>query len=402
MREVAARRDEAAPLAGSILVARGAVALGLTLLLIGAGLLLLPQPEGALLAIYALTLLPLGLNTRWVHLGFERAGAVAIARIAGEATMCGLVLTLVHHAGDVTRVPLAQLSGDLLAGLILALVLRSRGLGIALRRDWPMARAVMRRAFPLALHALLGLVVYNSDLLFLRATHTPADVGHYVAAYTPISFLLNLGVAYSQSLLPALTRLAPEPDRRLVLYHGALAQAFALAFPIAIGGGLLAKGIMGTIFGPGYLPGALPLAILLWTIPIAFYRNIPQMALVSLGQQELVLRTTTAAAILNTALNLMLVLPFGLVGAALATLLTELIRTALALRYAGQFGLTLPSARRLLRIVIAGLVMAGVVSLLAGRPVWLAILAGMGSYAAALVLVGGLRHKSGGGFELAG
>jgi O-antigen/teichoic acid export membrane protein len=395
VREIASDPTRAQTLAPAVLTLRLAVAALLAVLVAILGLALLPQPDGAILAVYGLTLVGVGANTRWIHLGLEDAPRVAIARIIGESTMVLLVVLLVRSAGDLARVPLAQFTGDLLAMTLLAIWLRRRGVSLPLRWDRAAAAPVLRRAFPLVLHALLGLMIYNSDLIFLRTFWTPADVGQYVAAYTLISFLLNLGIAYSQSLLPTLTRLGTEPVRQHALYQTAMAQVFAASFPIAVGGFLLAPGLIGFVFGPGYQGSTIVLEILIWTVPVAFYRNVPQMALISAGRQQRVLRITFVSAMLNLALNILIIPEYGMVGAALATLGTELVRTGLALWYARHEGFALPSPSRLWRTLLAGGGMGAVLYFAGLRWLWVGIAAGALVYLALLALVGGIQLRKG-------
>jgi O-antigen/teichoic acid export membrane protein len=395
VREIAADPSRATTLAPAILSLRLTVAALLALLLALAGLFLMPQPDGAILAVYGLTLLGVGANTRWIHLGLEDASQVAFARIIGETTMVLLVVLLVRSAGDLARVPLAQFTGDILAMSLLAIWLGRRGIALPLRWDRAAAAPVLRRAFPLVLHALLGLMIYNSDLIFLRAFWTPADVGQYVAAYTLVSFLLNLGIAYSQSLLPTLTRLAPEPPRQRALYQTSMAQVFAAAFPLAIGGFLLAPGIIAFVFGPGYERSTTALTILIWTVPVAFYRNVPQMALIAAGRQDRVLRITFVSAMLNLALNILVIPRHGMVGAAAATLGTEVFRTLLALAFAGREGFSFPRPSRLWRVTLAGAGMGVALFFLRFQWLGLAIAAGALVYLVLLVLVGGIQLRKG-------
>jgi O-antigen/teichoic acid export membrane protein len=395
VREIAADHSRATTLAPAVLSLRLTVAFLLAVLLAVLGLVVLPQPDGAILAVYGLTLLGVGANTRWIHLGLEDAPRVAIARIAGESTMVLLVILLVRSAGDLAAVPLAQFTGDMLAMFLLALWLRRRGVFLPLRWDRPAAGPVLRRAFPLVLHALLGLMIYNSDLIFLRAFWSPADVGQYVAAYTLISFLLNLGIAYSQSLLPTLTRLAPEPVRQKALYQTSMAQVFAAAFPLAVGGFLLAPGIIGFVFGPGYAASTTALQILIWTVPVAFYRNVPQMALIAAGRQDRVLRITFVSAMLNLGLNILVIPGYGMVGAAAATLGTEAFRTLLALAFARREGFDFPHPSRLWRTLLAGSGMAGALFLLDVPWLWLGVAGGGVVYLGLLFLVGGIQLRKG-------
>ena len=107
-------------------------------------------------------------------------------------------------------------------------------------------RPLIRRAIPFVGSAILGLLIFNSDLLFLRFMMGPEEVGYYAAAYALVGFVLNLGVAYGLSLLPTLTRLASDPSGELKLYHDATAQVFAVGAPIAVGGWFLSNSINGS------------------------------------------------------------------------------------------------------------------------------------------------------------
>jgi O-antigen/teichoic acid export membrane protein len=358
-------------------------------------LLGLPQPEGAVIAAYSLTLIPIALSTRWVHLGLESARPVGLARTLGESVMIVLVLVLVSRTGDIGAVPLAQFIGESAAALLLLSLLARRGM--RLQFSWNPRRVgpVLRRAWPLVAHGLLGLLIFNSDLVFLRLFRDLASVGHYAAGYTLISFLLNLGVAYGMALLPTMTRLGARTDDERELYHTAQAQVFAAGFPIALGGALLAVELIRQVFGLSYLPAGAALEVLIWSIPIALSRNVAVAALVARNRQDLVLRTTTGSTVLNLILNILLIPRFGILGAAWATVATELLRTVLALRFVAQEGLALVPLARLVRTVVAGLVMVAL--LVAVRPanLWVAIALGAVGYGAALSLVGGVRFQRG-------
>jgi O-antigen/teichoic acid export membrane protein len=399
VREIAADAGRVHGVAPAVLGVRLLVGAGLAGLLAIVGLLVLPQPDGAVLACYGLTLLAVGGNTRWVHLGLEQTRWAATARALGEATMLLLVLLLVHGTSDVARVPLAQFVGDALAALALAFWLGSRTRPIRVEWNWSVARPVLVAGWPLAANAILGLMVFNSDLIFLRIFHTPATVGQYAAAYTLISFLLNLGTTYGQSLLPTLTRQLGTGQERS-LYDMAMAQVFAAGLPIAAGGALTAPLIIPLVFGPGYEPGVLALEILLWSIPIAFFRNVPQTALIAVGRQDQVLRITFWAAVLNLALNLGLIPRYGIPGAAIATLATELIRTVATLASAGRVGFPLTDPRRFWRVAVAGGTMAAALVVLHPATLSFALGVGVATYSLALAAVGGIRFHSGPRVEL--
>ncbi len=379
----------------SFLGARLLVAGTLILLIVAVGLMVFPQPEGAILAAYAFTLAPIALGTRWVHFGLEQTGRVSISRGATEVLTALLIVVAVRSPEDVAQVPLAQILGESLGAFLLmrALPRTTTTLRDVVRLD--VVASLYRRAWPLVLNGLLGLIIFNSDFFFLRIYRGSATVGYYAAAYALVSFFLNVGNSYQMTLLPAVTRALGDPDRERTLYHSALAQVFAGVFPVALGGCLVAPRLVSLVFGGEYRPSVLPLQILLWALPVALFRNVAQGVMIAHGRQSQMLKTSSAAAVSNLILNLVLIPFLGMTGAAIVTVVTESVRTVPMLRLLGQAGLPMASARRFWRTLLAGAVMAAVVVSLRSPSVGLTVAAGAIAYVFTLVLAGGIRLRRG-------
>ena len=393
VREVAARPASAPVLVPSLVAGRLLVAAGLVAAVAAAGLLLMPQPEGAVLALYSLTLLFVALNTRWALLGLERPAPVAAARLAGEALLLLLVWLMVRDVGDLALAPLFQIAGDALAVLVLFLVLRRSGQQLRLAVDWNAVRSTFGQAWPLVVHSLLGLVIYNSDLLVLRLVRDSSAVGLYSSAYALVSFLSNLGVAYGLALLPAFTREGAGLGGG-GLYTQALIGALAGALPAAVGTSLVAGGVIDMVYGERYASAGIVLAVLVWSVPLALVRTVAQTALIARGRQDLVLRTTTFAAAANVALNLALIPVFGMVGAAAVTVATELVRTVLTFVMTAREGVRTGALARAWKIAAAVAVMAAAVWLVPGWHVLARVAAGAAVYGAMLAVMGELPRRS--------
>lgn len=378
-----------------ILGARLLVATGLIAITVVVGLVALPQPEGRILAVYALTLLAVGVGTRWVHLGLEQPGQAALARVVTEGIAAVTIVAVVRTPADLVRVPLAQLLGEVVGALLL---LRLLPAGVERWRVRPRparVQSLLSRSWPMVLHALLGLAIFNSDFIFLRILRDSEALGYYAAAYTLISFFLNLGTAYTMSLIPALTRLREDIPAARGLYDRSMAQVLAGVVPVCVGGILVAGPIIGLIFGGGYVAAVEPLQILLLLLPLAYVRNVAQGGLLAHGRQDLMLRTVAWAAATNVVLNLLLIPRWGMAGAAWATVATEGVRTLLAGRFVHRLGLPMTHPARFVRIVVAAGVMAGVVLLVSRAPLVAVIGAGGLTYVAMLALLGGIQFRRG-------
>lgn len=395
VREVAAAPESVPTFVPEILGARLLMGWSLASITTLLGLVLLPWPEGAVLAAFAFSLPVIALGTRWVQLGLERSGQASLARVITELVATGLILAFVHGPDDLTRVPIAQIAGEGVGALLL---LRMLAPGI---RSQPLilhpskVASLLRVSWPLMLHSLLGLAIFNSDFIFLRAFRDAASVGLYAAAYTLISFFLNLGATYTMTLLPAITRMRSDSTGVRALYHDSMAQVLSGAIPLAVGGFLVAPSLINLVYGSGYRPAVLPLQILLWSIPVAVIRNVSQGALIAYQRQDQMLYTVAWAAGCNMLLNIALIPKWGMAGAAAATVITEAVRTVLAARYCHRLGLTMPGPLRFTRVVVAGGAMAAVVWGVGTSSLVLSISVGGVSYVTALIATGVLQFRRG-------
>ena len=395
MREIAANRAGAAPVVQSVLGFRILLSLGLAAILAAAALIWLPRPDGVVVAVFAVTLIPVGVSTRFVHLGFENGGFSAMGRVAAEALILILLLVLVHRPDDVLRVPLAQLLGYGAGAVLLAWWMREYGIAPRPRLDWEVLRPLLRRSMHVVAAALLGLIAYNSDLIILRYTHGAEVAGYYAAAYMPLSLAINVGIAYRVSLLPALARLAPTPDRQHGLYQTSIAHVFALVTPAAVAGTLLASAAIAFVFGAEYAPAGPVLQLLIWAIPLAQLREPPTAALVAARREDRLLHQNAAGTVLNLALNFTLIPRYGMFGAAIATIATEAVRLALAFWFARGVGFRFASADRFWRVLLASIVMAAVLFVLRDAHFVIGAIGGVLSYLIALTLLGGITVRRG-------
>ncbi len=390
-RLVAAGRSDRGELLTTIVAGRSVIAV------LAAGLLALvafpvfPAPEDRVLALYGATLLGVALGTRWFHVGLERGLPVAVSRIVYGVLTLGLVLVWVRAPEHVTRVPLAYALADLGAAALLAVWLWALGVRPG-RFRLSLAKRAWGGAAPLLATVALGLLIYNADFILLRVFRGRAEVGLYLAAYALISFLGQLGNAARVSLIPALARVRARPEVASEINASALARVSLVGLPVAVGGFLVGGDLVRDLFGVAYAGAAAPLRILIWTIAWLLWRSVFESFLIARDAQGLVMRATAAGAALNLALNFVLIPAYGLAGAAVATLLTEAVRLALVIRYAGASGYGPPAWGRLARPAVATALMGGTVWLVPLADAWARVGLGIGVYAAAALALGIVRR----------
>lgn len=397
---LAAQRPEQIPdLLASIVGSRLLVAALVGLVLAVTAFPLLPSPEDRVLALYGLTLLGFALSTRWLHVGLDRGAPVAASRLLGGALTVGLVLAWVRTPADVGRVPVAYAIAEAIASLVLfGWLLRS-----GIRPGRVRASLVLpawRSAGPLLASVLLGLVVYNADFVLLRIFRGRTDVGLYLAAYALISFLGQLGLVARLSLIPTLSRVRDDPEVEADMNATAAARVSLIGLPIAVGGFLVGGDLITSLFGADFAPAGMPLRLLIWTLLLLYWRGVIEAFLIARDQQRYVMRATAAAAVMNVALNLLLIPRYGMTGAAAATVATEAVRLGMIGRFAAATGYRGATFGRLVRPLAATAAMALVVVLFEDGNPWASIGFGIGAFVAAGLAVGLVGRDGSGGWAL--
>lgn len=396
VRDVARAPERIRDVVPDLLTARLVISVGLCALLFTGALSFLPSPEAEVLALYSLTLIAVGPNPRFVWLGLSRTRPVAIARTLGELLFLCTVLWLVHARADLIFVPWAQFLGDALAAAVMLVWLKRSGMPFPVRVRWSVVAPVLRRSFPLVVNVIVGLMIFNSDLIFLWFFRGQDSVGHYNAAYQLISFLINMASAYAFSLLPALSAAADDQRERDRLYATSQAQVFAVGLPVAVGGALVAQRIIRTIFEVEFAPAGPALAVLVASVPLLLYRDVGSMALIVAGREKTVMRVTSLALVCNLALNFYVIPRHGIVGAAATTLFTELVRSVLTAVVVGREGWPRLALARMWKPLLAAGAMAGALVAMPDLNLFAALPLGAASYALALAALGGVELRGGG------
>ncbi len=384
--ELAGMTDAAAGPERATAVASGALAMRLTtvaavlLVVWPVGWWLMAQPDGRVLALYSLGLPLTAVSVRWIYLGLQRPVPVAVSRIVADVVTGVVTFALVRSVSDVYWAPIATVIGVLVGTAWLLRGLPGLGVRLFVPGDRPRVASMLARGRRLVLFTLLGLVLYNVDLLILRYLRGEADAGRYAAAYVLISFCANLMVAYAHTVLPSMAR-EPTPTAATgATYRSALVVAWLVTMPVAVGGALLAPLLIELLFGRAYSDGATALQVLVLSVPVAALREMSVAALIARHREPALLRVNIVAAVVNVSLNLAFIPAFGLAGAAWATVISEVVRLGVAVVAARE---AIPGALPLAgfgRVLAAGLGMG------------LAVVASGTSGSLAAIIVGGVAY----------
>lgn len=210
----------------------------------------------------------------------------------------------------------------------------SRLIPISYQFDFSFWKEVLIKALPYGLALVLGTIYFRMGTIALSLFKMKDQVGYYGV---PLRFLEILQIVphyFMNSVLPVLTlSLKESGERGARILRYALNALAALAFPILVGGYLVAWPLTAAVSSPEFLTKRLPtglvwgsdfaLKILLIAMCLTFLHVALSYSLVAMGRQVELLWINAVAVIVNVTLNFLLVPKFGFIGAALAAVVAE-------------------------------------------------------------------------------
>jgi len=185
----------------------------------------------------------------------------------------------------------------------------------------PVARELLLFSLPLLGVVMLNFIIAWTDTLMLGGLKSSADVGLYNAAHPLAQFisaplgamvLIYMPVAsglYAQGSVPEMRRIFSIITKWLC---SATLPLFLILF-------LFPDTVLSFLFGASYAPAATALRILSIGFIISNLLGPNRATLIAIGEVRFIMRATLATAVLNIGLNIALIPPFGIEGAAIAS-----------------------------------------------------------------------------------
>jgi O-antigen/teichoic acid export membrane protein len=195
-------------------------------------------------------------------------------------------------------------------------------------------------------------------------------VEQYQAAYSFLNFVLLITPAVTLAMFPRMSRNAVDDRPRLAYeYAFTLKVLLLLAVPIVLLTVWFAPLLITIVTGgkEGFLPqSAVALQILIFFLPFSFINGVTQYVLIALDKQRLITGVFVVTVLFNLAANLVLVPLMGIYGAALSTVLSELVLLGPFLLWTGREIGRIPLLGIAWRPTLAGFILGLIAYLLRG------------------------------------
>lgn len=246
------------------------------------------------------------------------------ARFAGLAVASVLRVALLVVGAPLLWFAAAGAVEFAATGLAFAVLYHRReGALRALRFTRTMAVRLVTLSWPLFLSALAAVVYLKIDQVMLEHLVGHHAVGVYAAAARLSEVWYFLPIALASSMLPMLVaRRLEDPGA----YEHSLEQAYRvaawIAIAIALGTTVVATPLVAILFGEEFAETAGILRVHMWAAPFIFVSSVLGRALIVEDRRKWELTRHLLGAALNVVLNLALIPAIGVMGAAVATLVS--------------------------------------------------------------------------------
>lgn len=340
VREIARDPDLLNSMTGNVIGFRLSVALFLYLVL--AAVIFLFGPEGlkgTVLLVQAAGLFVTAITIDFSFQAMQRMGAIAWRQIATSLLILAGVFLFVADTGDVPFAAAVSMLASAIAAIGMLCAFARMQPGFRPRLEFPVVREMLKKSLPVALAAFLTAIFISADIVMLGFLSDDHEVGLYSAASRIFILAVMPATMIGTAFLPhlAATRDNAEARQSALTLHAKALLLFGIM--VVAGGVACVSPLIALLFGPAFGEAEMIVTLLVCATGLAYFRLCLDAPLMAWGQDNWRIRALGIGAVANVLLNLYLIPLYAGEGAAIATIISELIVLAVLMANRGWFHL---------------------------------------------------------------
>ncbi|CAG1017998.1 hypothetical protein BURC_02715 [Burkholderiaceae bacterium] len=227
-------------------------------------------------------------------------------------------------AMDITALTVGVVASNL-AYTVVACLMMVALVKPSLRPRGGMMTGMLRVAAPVGVSSIFTSIILRSDVIILEHLRGSADVGLYSAAYKVLDLAVFVAITVVTPLIPILSAEIVR-DRASALARCRLTAQFAgvCALPVAIVLPSVGAPMLSAVFGPDFVGAVDPLNVLVWNFVLIVFALLGSSINLANGEIAHGYWNAPLACVINLGLNFWLIPRMGIVGAAWATVGSQL------------------------------------------------------------------------------
>lgn len=196
---------------------------------------------------------------------------------------------------------------------------------------WQTARVLLKDSWPLLFSGMVISIYMKIDQVMIKEMLDTSQVGLYAAAVRLSEAWHFIPMAITSSVFPAILNARKQSED---LYYERLQQLYDLmvwlAVAIALPTTFLAPWVIRVLYGEAFLPASGVLSIHIWAGIFSFLGIANGRWIITENMQRIAIIRSSAGAMTNVALNIVLIPKYGINGAATATFFSVFVASHFA------------------------------------------------------------------------
>jgi len=224
---------------------------------------------------------------------------------------------------------------EIVFGLSVYFIVNSISGGIKLSFDINLIKKVITFSIPIGLASVVGTLNYNLDQLMVGKFYNTEQLAIYANAgrELPITIVTTSIVAV---LLPVIVRLIKKQEYKIALklWGNSIILSYVVICFFAVGFFAFAPDVMNLLYSEKYLPGVPIFRV--YSLVLLLRCTYFGIVLNASGKSQFIFYSSIASLFMNVLLNYLLYLTIGIIGPAIATLLSQLVINLIQLAYTAK------------------------------------------------------------------
>jgi len=324
------------------------------------------------------------------HLAMDK---IAIAEIAGRVVQLFLVWLFVIYDFGFLYIVLA-IFFSALVNFIFVTRFASKYVKIKLEFDFQFWKKLLIQSYPLAISAILVLIYFKLDTIFLSVMKTSEAVGIYGLSYKILENLIFFPAMIVGLTMPIMSKyIFTNRDKFRSVVQRTLNFLIIAFVPIAFGVVMTSDKIIKLFSDDGFRDSPMVLNILIIALGFIFLGALFSNVLIAANRQKRLAQIYFVGMIFNVITNIIFIPKYSYLGAAATTVATELLVTVLMIGVIYKTVKFIPSFQVLFKALLASLLMAFTLFYFSDLNIFFLAFIGVAVYIPVIYFIGGISKE---------
>ncbi|MBQ6511875.1 oligosaccharide flippase family protein [Methanobrevibacter sp.] len=257
---------------------------------------------------------------------FEEGKYQGIGNTILNTLLLVFILIAIYTDMDLYGIAVAYILANVIALLYEYYVLKKYITQPNYEFDTSFCKKITIASIPFAATVILSSIYYSIDIVMLTNIVGDYATGIYNATYKLISVLTLFYSVYTAVIFPVMSKFYKNDEKMLLTsYEKSIKYLMIIIIPLAVSTMIYSTDIIHLFYGSEYDSASSVLSILIWTVCLLFISGAGNTLLNASHKEISVTYIYLIAAIFNVVLNLILIPKYSYNGAAITTVLSDVI-----------------------------------------------------------------------------